>query len=176
MNRKKMLKKLADGENPIDISLEKYEQLKHKLYGWWGIVNTNDISAENCPLCFLYQKYGKTACSDCPLEKVGEGCKHENSAWKKLYNLLNESTIYMYGYNKSEIHIAITTLMFALKKAREHEQIKTEFLNWDEKWSESQYTVEEVKKEFHSVTYTRDYLYFMNIHSGVLYRIAIKNK
>lgn len=184
MKRKQMIKKLADGENPIDISLEKYRQLKHKLYGWWGIVNTNDISAENCPLCFLYQNYGKTACSDCPLEKVGEGCKHENSAWKKLNLLLNESTVFGYAYDIAEIHVAISTLMFALKKAKEYEQKEAqsnritknlvEFLDYLDDWSESKCTIKEIK-QYQSVTYTHNYCYYLDVERQLLYRIRIRN-
>ena len=182
MKRKMMLKKLADGENPIDISLEKYEQLKHKLYGWWGIVTPKDISAENCPLCFLYQKYGK--CSNCPLKKVGEGCMHHDSAWKKLNKLLSESTIFGYGYDKTEIHIAISTLMFALKKAKEYEQKEAqldrmnknlaEFLDYFDDWSESKCTIEEVK-QYQSVTYTHNYCYYLDVERQLLYRIRIRN-
>lgn len=83
MTREEMLKKLDDGEDPLDISIEKWERLIK-----WMKLNPNEyldnswFHAGTCALCEVYQvrKYG---CSKCVIG-VTDCCLNENSTWEQF--------------------------------------------------------------------------------------------
>ena len=65
MNRKEMLARLKKGEDPLEISIAKWEDLaKGKNMGKYGSIN--------CALCYLYDK---NDCNGCVIAEAGyEGC------------------------------------------------------------------------------------------------------
>lgn len=101
-----VLDKLAQGEDPIQISIDKWErilqvytiisELKHPYAHYDEIINF--IGYKTCALCIVSirkfeelhdeQKFKEDKCSVCPLSKI-ERCIDESSTFSKIEKLLN---------------------------------------------------------------------------------------
>ena len=70
MTREEMLKRLKAGEDPLDLSIEKWNRVVKHLSGItrfeeydWEV----EMEASNCALCFVYARY---KCNGCPVKKA----------------------------------------------------------------------------------------------------------
>jgi len=87
MDRETMLKKLKAGLDPIDISIEKWIDIKigMDIYKKDFYEFTSDNTT--CALCEKYYNHGSlfhNRCTDCPLQLIGERCEYNLlSAWRK---------------------------------------------------------------------------------------------
>jgi len=75
MTREEMLKRLKTGEDPLDLSIEKWERVVKHLSGSTRFKEYDrkvEMEASNCALCFVYARY---KCNGCPVKKAtGYGC------------------------------------------------------------------------------------------------------
>lgn len=85
MPREEMLKKLDDGEDPLDISIEKWERLIK-----WMKLNPDEYPdsqwyhASTCALCEVHHvMYCDDSYSTCVLDKV-DCCYDKNSTWEQF--------------------------------------------------------------------------------------------
>ena len=80
-----MIDRLKQGENPMDLSIEKYERLLEmanngeRIDGWW-------VMSDCCPLCHEYICYQDedtdyNEVPQCPLEIYGDCCQYGMSSW-----------------------------------------------------------------------------------------------
>ena len=70
MTREEMLKRLKAGEDPLDLSIEKWRDVVKHLNRITEFVEFNqeiEMEASNCALCFVYARY---KCNGCPVKKA----------------------------------------------------------------------------------------------------------
>jgi len=73
MDRHEMIKRLGMGENPIDVSIQKWEDGKRYVESDtfdFKVVSQMLKGGDNCALCFRYvDDYWYNICSECPIYK-----------------------------------------------------------------------------------------------------------
>lgn len=92
-----ILARLSNDEDPLDLSIEKYERLLNRIMSCQYVDNAW-LYAGNCPLCHEYNCLDNNGISNksCPLEIYGNYCNAENSIWHKLISAIK------YGDNNQE--------------------------------------------------------------------------
>jgi len=73
MNREEMIKRVEAGYDPIDVSIEKWVDIKNG--------KGRDDGTRNCAMCYTH-----VGCSDCLLAKIGKKCIDKGSAYDKYYH------------------------------------------------------------------------------------------
>ena len=82
LNPRKIDERLADGEDPIDLVIEKYELIK-KAVEAGEEVTYEYYKADYCAFCHVYED----KCPQCPLYKVdGFKCNVNNGLWGLVYD------------------------------------------------------------------------------------------
>jgi hypothetical protein len=71
-----MLKRLKAGYNPIDISIEKWVDIKET--GNW-----TETGSDNCALCEVYHNKSAFSCPNCPLKTCGWDSPFHNAGWTR---------------------------------------------------------------------------------------------
>ncbi len=70
MTPKKMIQRLMKGEDPLDLSIEKWRDIVEHLNGITEFVEFNqevEMGVCNCALCIVYARY---KCDGCPVKKA----------------------------------------------------------------------------------------------------------
>lgn len=76
--------RLAAGEDPLELSIEKWERVILNHYKA-STYRTDYIGADNCGLCVAYAKTTPSCCEGCPLVKIEGGhCCTRNSLWRDV--------------------------------------------------------------------------------------------
>ena len=120
-----MLAKLAAGESPTNVCIDKYRQLYCKVQSGEKI-EQSDIRVNTCALCYKYFNIG---CNDglCPLFKTGDGClDKKDSPYRILAHLLSDYEYNDVAWDKEKVLTAIEGMIVALKKAQKYKTEQTE--------------------------------------------------
>ena len=76
MNREEMLSRLAAGEDPLELSIKKWQDIREhlrKIHSFQEYDKALEQGSTNCALCEVFCFYG--TCSICPVaKKTGPGC------------------------------------------------------------------------------------------------------
>lgn len=85
MTEDEVVKRLANGENPIKLSIEKHKRLKAFLEDNPDIritEHTLHIRSDTCAMCHTYSDF--FGCSRCPLAITRVACDEPKSPWREL--------------------------------------------------------------------------------------------
>ncbi len=96
MNRGNMLNRIEAGDNPIDVSIQKWVDLKKR----WN--SDNARSSMTCALCYVYGD--SPMCVGCPLEKIDDKCHGIESSWGRACNEHNPD-IMLEALYKAKKHV-----------------------------------------------------------------------
>jgi len=84
MREDEVVKRLAAGEDAIDLSIEKWKRVRAYMatgkplpVGAHVSSKTSHVSSKTCALCICYNE----ECSECPLTP---GCNETESAWRRV--------------------------------------------------------------------------------------------
>lgn len=79
MSRGEMLDRLEAGEDPLELSIEKWERNKIHPRDEWN------IHGDTCALCEVYFDHDDVDlfCSECPLHENGMSCEEDESPYLK---------------------------------------------------------------------------------------------
>ncbi len=113
MKKEEMREKVEAGENPVDVSIEKYRELQCKILADEE-VTINDIQGTTCALCYAYGD--NFDCSTCPLYLAGHNCRMSGSIWRKLFTLIDDDA------PKQQILDAMDDMIAAIKESRLYEE------------------------------------------------------
>ena len=97
MNFKEMRRRLEEGEDPLELSIEKWKDIVHHLEAINGFSEYDpslEDGMDNCALCYAYN-WGSHECEDCPVyhwtghrwccrtpfETYQQALKMENVSW-----------------------------------------------------------------------------------------------
>jgi exonuclease VII small subunit len=109
MNREEMLRRLDAGEDPLEVSIAKWQKIVEN--NGKRPDGTND--AATCALCETYQE---SDCNGCPVtKKTGEGC-YMNTPYKKW--------IFANDNNKLQAAKEELAFLISLRKSAQPEQVK----------------------------------------------------
>lgn len=119
MNRKTMLKRLKAGDDPIDVSISKWQDIRKKVEQG-KIVDLDSIGGDNCALCHLFHATensisGRVPCGECPLCKSGQCCN------KKGFDLYTCDDFGYTACDRIKILRLIDKMIEALNEAKEYE-------------------------------------------------------
>ena len=83
-------RRLDAGENDLDLSIEKWDNLKYTGISddpYWFYDNCYADTCACCIKCTSITRIGekKINCEDCPIEKAGQKCGRLSSYWYRLY-------------------------------------------------------------------------------------------
>ena len=123
MKREEMLAKLAAGESPTNVCIDKYRDLYCKIQSGEKLENS-DIGINTCALCYKHYALCGDGCSNsCPLFKTGDGClDKEDSPYRILAGLLSDYEYNDVAWDKEKILTAIEGMIASLKKAQIYEK------------------------------------------------------
>jgi len=91
MKREEMLRRLKDGEDPLELSIEKWEDIVKHLESIGSLLDYDeslDDGAENCALCELYNESDEEhdSCYYCPVNMGGGGIYCHDSPFIVFHN------------------------------------------------------------------------------------------
>lgn len=115
MLESEILNRLANDEDPLDLSIEKYERLLERIKTC-QYIDDDWLCWRNCPLCRIYNCSNNNGNSNniCPLEIYGNNCNRENSIWNRL-----RFAVYCGAYNAED---CCKDMLKRLKQIRDMEK------------------------------------------------------